>query len=114
MFTRMHKCTTIALAVAALAAGEANGGVERGIGDDPVRAPYSDAVDRWLANNAAPPISLRATDGYQPQLRGGETVAVTDGGFDWRDAGLGGALVLALVIGLSGARIVGRRTLRTS
>lgn len=91
MFTRMHKCTTIALAVAALAAGGANGGIERGIGDDPVRAPYSDAVETDTSRTA-----------------------VTDGGFDWGDAGLGGALMLALVIALRGARIVGRRTLRTS
>jgi hypothetical protein len=113
--TRLAVTVVCVLAVAAFASPAA-------LADPPQghRAPPTDVVDRYLANeraHAAKPIRTpdlveryvesragiadRTPDGYQPQLRRGETQALslaqtTPDGFNWGDAGIGAAFGFAL------------------
>jgi hypothetical protein len=113
--TRLAVTVVCVLAVAAFASPAAFADPPQGH-----RAPPTDVVDRYLANDRAHArqpirkpdvieryvesrvgIANRTPDGYQPQLRRGETQALSAStasadGFGWLDAGIGAAFGFAL------------------
>ena len=76
MITSTHTGTlarsvALVLALAALAAPVAGGGVDRGLGTPAAQpsASYPDAFERAVARGQSEQAVLRKADGYQPQLR---------------------------------------------
>ena len=76
MITSTHSGTlarsaALVLALAALAAPVAGGGVDRGLGTPAAQpsASYPDAFERAVARGQSEQAVLRKADGYQPQLR---------------------------------------------